>query len=243
MSTKLDSGKLPHREAKPIRVAVCVPSGDMVHADFAMALAAMAYMCGPVVINGQKQDAIDLILINVKDSLVVMGRNTLVDQAQKQGVDYLLFLDSDMVFDKRTLRQLLSRDMDIVGGTYVKRRPPNTLLGHATDGRLLEEAISGEQVGGERLYEAGALPGGCLLIRMSVFDKLKKPYFQTPAHETDGQVWIEGEDIFFCRTAREAGFKVWIDWPTSFALAHIGQEAFKIPSVEIKPEAANAIVH
>lgn len=228
---------------KPKKVAICVPSGDMVHADFAMALAAMAYQCGPVTIGGKKHDPIELALINVKDSLVVMGRNTLVEQAQKLGVDYLFFLDSDMVFHPWTLRQLIERDVDIVGGTYVKRRPPNTLLGHALDGRLLEEAISGTQVGGEKLYEAGAIPGGCMLIKMSVFEQLKKPYFQTPAHETDGQVWIEGEDIFFCRVVREAGLKIWIDWPTSFTLSHIGQEAFKIPSVEVKPEAGNAIVH
>ncbi|SIO58388.1 hypothetical protein [Paraburkholderia phenazinium] len=243
MSTKLDSGKLPHRDARPIRVAICVPSGDMVHADFSMALAAMAYQCGPVTIQGKKHEPIELALINVKDSLVMMARNALVDEAQKLGVDYVLFLDSDMVFHPWTIRQLIERDVDIVGGTYVKRRPPHTLLGKALDGRMLEEAIAGQQVGGDRLYEASGIPGGCMLIKMGVFEKLQKPYFQTPAQITDGVAWVEGEDYFFCRTAREAGFKVWIDWPVSFTLSHIGQEVFKIPSVEIKPEAGNAIVH
>ena len=60
------------------RVAICIPSGDMVHADFAMSLAALSYQAGPFEQGGQSFEAIPIALINVKDSLVASGRNKLV---------------------------------------------------------------------------------------------------------------------------------------------------------------------
>jgi hypothetical protein len=236
VSTKESSGKI---SSTPKKVAICVPSGDTVHADFAMALAGLTYRCGP----GQATPAIPIALINVKSSLVINGRNGLVQQAQSLGVDYLLFIDSDVVVHPLTLHRLLALDKDIVGGTYVQREEPHRLLGNAIDGTLLGDWMQGRTVNSRDLTEVSALPAGCLLIKMSVFDKLAKPYFQTPAQETDGVHWIEGEDYFFCRNARAAGFQVWLDWGTSMAINHIGQKYNSLPATQVQTENEHAVIH
>jgi hypothetical protein len=226
------------------KVAICVPSGDMVHADFACALAALTYRCGPgLKVDGIEHDPIGIALVNIKGSLVVTNRNNAVKEAKNLGVDYLFFVDSDIVLHPWTLRRLLSLDKDIVGATYVQREEPGMLLGKTVDGTMLAQAAHEMRITTAAPMEVGALPTGCLLIKMSVFDDLAQPYFQTPAHVTDGEPWIEGEDFFFCRTAREAGHKIYLDWATSFAIAHVGQKSNTITTTQAGTGEANAIVH
>lgn len=225
------------------KVAICIPSSDMVHADFSMSLAAMVYRCGPFKQGETSYPAVPIAIVNTKGSLVANNRNKLVEQAKELCVDYMFFVDSDLVIHPLTLRQLLDHDKDIVGGTYIQREQPHRLLGKLTDGRTLHEAMVGAPVNTGELMEVGALPGGCMLVKMSVFEKLEQPYFQTPAHVTDGVPWIEGEDYFFCRMAREAGFSVWLDWQVSVHTSHIGQAHNALPAVRLEKEAANAIVH
>lgn len=225
------------------KVAICIPSGDMVHADFAMTLAALAYRCSPFVRDGKTYEPIPMAIINTKGSLVANNRNKLVEQAKELGVDYLFFVDSDIAVHPWTLRQLLDHDKDIVGATYIQREEPHRILGKTVGGQLLHDALVGGQVDARGLMEVGALPGGCMLVKLSVFEKLERPYFQTPAHVTDGEPWIEGEDYFFCRMARAAGFSIWLDWAISLSLAHVGQASNVIPAVQVQPEKEIAIVH
>lgn len=204
-------------EKKRDRVAVCVPSNDMVHADFAMCLAALAFSTrNPIA------------LLNTKGSLIVTNRNTLVEQAAQLECEWLLFLDSDMLFPRDTIARLIAHDKDIVGATYCKRVPPYEMLGRTLTGDQLEVASG--------LVEVAGLPTGCLLVRRTVFEKLCRPYFRTPAHE-EGEIdglpaHIEGEDYYFCRVAREAGFSVWLDVDLTMQLGHIGQHVFAIPTHE-----------
>ena len=108
--------------------------------------------------------------------------------------DYMLFLNSDMVFPRTTLHRLLVHRKDIVGAIYAKRVPPYALLGTA-----LEAKPTCDEHG---LTEMKRVPTGCLLIRMAVFEALSKPYFRFLNDETSGE--IVGEDYVFCDRAREA---------------------------------------
>jgi len=141
------------------RVAIAVPSGDMVHADFAMAYAQLCLASA----------AFPLQLITVKSSIVAQARNNGVEHASEFGADYLLFLDSDMVFPPTVLLRLVLHRKDIVGATYTRRVAPFDALGS----KLAEQpaVLSGD------LLEMHRIPTGCLLINMQVFDKLAKPYF------------------------------------------------------------------
>jgi len=192
------------------RVAIAVPSGDMVHADFTMAYAQLCMASA----------GLQLHLITVKSSIVAQARNNGVELARKSGADFIFFLDSDMLFPPTALFRLLLHKKDIVGATYTRRVAPFQILGSS----LAEQPtdLSGD------LLEMQRIPTGCLLIRMSVFDKLSKPYFR---FESDANGDIVGEDYVFCDRAREAGYRIWCDAVMSREIGHIGQAVYRLPEV------------
>jgi hypothetical protein len=200
---KMDSPPLP-------RVAIAVPSGDMVHADFAMAYAQLCMASA----------GLPLQLITVKSSIVAQARNSGVELARNFGADYIFFLDSDMLFPSTALFRLLLHRKDIVGATYTKRVAPFGILGT----QLAEQpaVLSGD------LLEMQRIPTGCLLIKMDVFEKLSKPYFR---FEVDADGAIVGEDYVFCDRAREAGFRIWCDAVMSREIGHIGQAVHRLPEL------------
>jgi hypothetical protein len=193
---------LPH-------VAICVPSGDMVHADFALSLAGLCNSVGTM----------GLEVISNKSSIVAIARNNGVAMAREAGADYLLFLDSDMVFPRSTLLRLLLHGKDIVGATYAKRVPPYSPLGE-----MLADGPVGDDAG---LVEMARLPTGCILLRTAVFDSLSRPYFHFGVEQETGN--IVGEDYVFCDRVRQAGHRIWCDMRLSREIGHIGQHVFRLP--------------
>jgi len=190
--------------AKPL-IAIGVPSGDMVHTDFAMALAMLCMNPGA-----------QSFLLNSRSSLVALGRNQCAGAAQIMKATHLLFLDTDMIFPVDTLTRLLAHDKDIVGATYSQRMPPFHPL-TVTDEGEHTHITSG-------LRRVKLLPTGCMLIRVSVFNALAKPFFTLAA---EGE-HLRGEDYYFCEKARAAGFEIWCDGDLSAQVGHIGQKIYRI---------------
>jgi hypothetical protein len=69
-----------------------------------------------------------------------------------------------------------------------------------------------------------------MLIKMHVFEKIERPYFAEPVWP--GTDFPEGEDIYFIRRVREAGFQVWCDIDISKTLGHIGSKEYYISTEE-----------
>ena len=151
------------------------------------------------------------------------ARNSLVMAALDVGADYLLMLDDDHIIDTDGvsgvpgegarcygfLKRLLSHDVDIVGPIYYHRggdaRP---VVMEEKNGayRLMSED---QLIGG--LQEVAVQGGGCMLIKMHIFDKIKQPWFE-PEHNY-------GTDVQLCKRAKEAGFKVYTD--SSIQIGHV----------------------
>src|SRR3990167_7613083 len=116
------------------------------------------------------------------------ARNSIVEVSLQIGADYLLFLDDDHVIDWETTAQPNSRygmvqkfiehcendpTIGIVGALYYHRgaqcRP--VIMREGKDGGyywMLDHEIKGE------LQEVAVQGGGCMLLRMSIFDKIKE---------------------------------------------------------------------
>ena len=149
---------------------------------------------------------------------IVSARSWLVQEAINKGATHLLFVDSDMQFPPNTIPKLLAHKKEIVGVEYFKRKLPLEPVF-----KVLEPPSK------TKIYKAGYVGTGLLLIDLSIFSEnqkplpLAKPYFNF-GRNNKGEVVI-GEDVWFCNTARDAGLEVWID-PT-IVVGHIGDYTFK----------------
>lgn len=167
------------------------------------------------------QNGLRMGLARSYGSVLPRNRNECVDIALRQEVDALLFVDADMVFEKDSLLRLLKLDRDIVSGLCVNRHPPFSpsvkirndkgLYGtspHTTEGRFLS-GLAGVGM-------------AFTLIKMEVFRKVKQPWFAMPPLGVD----VQGEDLYFCEKAIEAGFDICCD--TSLIIGHLGQHIYTI---------------
>lgn len=181
-----------------MNILIAVPSMDDVPARFAQSLS-MLRKVGHCAIAFQI------------GSLVYMSRNELAKRAMDIGADYVLWLDSDMVFDPDLLEKLME-DMkdgvDIVSGVYFRRTPPFTPVMYDK----LEVDTEDNPVFTEftdlptEMFEAGGIGFGCVLMRTDVITTVFATYLQM----FDPMKGM-GEDISFCYRARQCGYKVWVD--------------------------------
>ncbi len=149
------------------------------------------------------------------------ARNVLAEEALEGGFDHLLFLDDDHAVPKHALMQLLSSNLDIVGGYYVTRGWPfRPVVGARWDPNDPTKAQTLQPVGMSGLVRVVTIGTGCLLVRTSVFKKLIE-HMRLPAEPGDvPRHWfvagvpipdLISEDWQFCRMAAEAGFHIHVD--------------------------------
>ena len=144
------------------------------------------------------------------------NREHLVQDAMEAGVDYLMFIDTDVVFPVEAIPKLIAHDKDIVGGMYnLKQDEPVTTIKLWNDDRSEFRALKDEPLPAG-LFRVAALPTGFMLVKASVFERLSFPYFPCD--------FGQGEDVSFCLKAQEAGIEVWCD-PT-IQIKHIGNKAY-----------------
>lgn len=106
------------------------------------------------------------------------------------GDDWLLFLDDDSVFAKDLLTRLLARDVDLVGGLYLRRDRPFSPIAYGerlVDGRFVPLDLTAHGKGD--LVPVVAVGTGAMLVRRRVFEELPDPWFRR-ADLT--------EDLLFC---------------------------------------------
>lgn len=202
------------------KIIVAWPSGEKLDYRFTNSLIELIAANLPV---------LNLGLSNSISSRVAVNRNACVDRArQLEGTD-ILWLDGDIKFPTNGLVRLLAHDKDIVGATTRRRDHRGEPIGVAVDpnqdGILLEMKLIGMPF---------------MLTKMSVFDRLQRPYFAEPPRHMlpeidDGSDELVGEDEYFCATARKAGMRVWCDRELSTEIGHVTSEVKYIDQKYIVP--------
>ncbi len=142
---------------------------------------------------------------------IVSARTFCVQDAIAKGATHIFFIDSDMQFPPDVLDRLLAHDKEIITVEYNRRQLPESPVTQP-----LEEKSDTE------LYKARVIGAGCLLIKLSVFEEIEKPWFNF-GRDSTGMVVI-GEDTWFRNTAGDAGIDTWID-PT-IKVGHVGEYVY-----------------
>lgn len=169
-----------------------------------------------------KKGVVDACL--VEGSLVYDSRDHIAKVAVNEGYDYVLFADSDMVFNADDLNKLMSHNTDIVSGYYVSRNGENNpvvytkIITRRQFPFRSPELIRDNQVSG---YGPAAACGfGFCLIKTSVFKSMFKRYKSLFEPK-----WGVGEDAAFCIRARKCGYEIFCD--RDVKLGHVGQKVYE----------------
>lgn len=148
-------------------------------------------------------------------SLIYASREAIAEKAVNEGFDYVLWIDSDMTFPPTLLLDLIAHDKDIVTGVCAMRRHPYTPCVYIEKEKY--EAITDWP---DRLFEVDACGFGAILTKVEVLEKMFEKY-QTCFQPLPGF----GEDMSFCRRAKELGFKIYAD--PNIDIGHIGKTIVK----------------
>ena len=179
-----------------MKVLIGMPAGEYIKTKTVFSL---FHLAGP-----------DVRLQMVMSCDVAENRNKLAQYAIDNNFSHIFFLDSDITFNGDALELLLKRDKDIIALAFNHRRLPLESVIAPLDGNLGKPMPTD-------LFEAASCGTGGMLIRTLVFRDIPKPWFDF-TYENGERV---GEDVNFCRKARKAGYKIWVD-PT-IPVRHIGE--------------------
>lgn len=148
------------------------------------------------------------------------SRLKLVQEAIGLGCTHIQWFDTDMQFPDDTTYRLLTHNQDVVGINYSRksaaRRPTCYRLDKS--GPLYLKHMESD------IEEVSIMGFGATLMRLNIFEKIKKPWFAFP-HSGDR---VFGEDVYLCDKLREAGVKIYADTELSRECAHIGEYGYKL---------------
>ena len=195
-----------------MRTMIAIPCLDMVHTLFFASFSAM-----------RKPEGTELAIASC--SLVYESRHTLAQKAVDDSFDRVLWLDSDMTFEPDLLERFaadLDQGMEYVSGLCFTRKEPVKPCAYEVcrpvpgrDGKMIPTAESFKDIP-DGLFE---IEGSGLAAVMMTTDLIRR-VGPLPFYPLDGF----GEDLTFCRKAREAGAKLWCD--SRIQLGHIGTTVF-----------------
>lgn len=184
-----------------MKILIAIPTLDYVHVDFMKSLLALteAIEC-PHEISIQS------------GTLVYMAREKLANKAINEGFDFVLWLDSDMVFQPTLLEDLQFSRKDFITGVYQARRPGFTsCIFEKID---LDSFRSVERYPSD-IFRVEGCGFGCVLIKTEILKHVMQTY-KTCFMPIKGY----GEDIAFCLRARDLGYKLYCD--PHVVCGHIG---------------------
>ena len=147
-----------------------------------------------------------------------------VDQLPFNGqvdYDYIMWIDSDMIFSPQHFFKLLKHNKDIVSGLYMMDNNIHYATVETWDDEFFKKNSTfqfltrGAVKVKKDLFKVDYTGGGWMLVKKGVFEALKYPWFRPEYIEYDikGKKIIDftSEDVGFCRAAKLEGYNIWID--------------------------------
>lgn len=191
-----------------MKVFIAVPSLDSVPALFCQSLALL-------------QRAGDTMVGFEVGSLVYNARNNLARQAIQSEADWVLWLDSDMVFTPDLLQRMLKvcteNHIDFLTGVCFRRKPPYTpclfdRLDKIDKGASYTTFMSVP----DGIFKVGGCGFAGVLMSADVLLGVAAKYHGRMFDPLEGF----GEDVSFCWRARQCGYDIFCD--SSIELGHVG---------------------
>lgn len=136
--------------------------------------------------------------------------------------DYIMWIDSDQVFNNEMFDKLFQLDKEIVSGWYCQPGPHDdgskfTPVVEKMEDDFFEKNgyykfLSSKEITEKKEpFKADYIGFGWVLIKKGVFEKIEYPWF-APKQRFVGELSdMCSEDVSFCIDARNLGIDIWVD--------------------------------
>lgn len=151
-------------------------------------------------------------------SLIYDARNVLAKKAIDEHFDYVMWFDSDMVFNPDIIERLMSHKVDYVTGLYVTRRPPIQKVIYSHIEPYKSSPIKDCP---NELFEIKGSGFGAVLLSTSLLAQVSDT-FGLPFSPVVGL----GEDLSFCYRVTALGKKMYCD--PAVQLGHVGKYIYEV---------------
>lgn len=221
-------------EQKKINVIFCIPGREFSN-NFLISWSELFAYCFTNNINPYLSTAYDSNVFFVRNKC--LGGNIMNGISQKpfQGsieYDYIMWIDSDQVFNVEMFKRLMSHDKDIVSGMYLMNDMQHFAVVTSMDNNYLIKNGSYEFLSREKLQEmkqkqkeentsslisVSYCGMGFMLIKHGVLEKLSYPWFKpttTTIQDTSGNIVIQdynSEDFYLSVALRKLGYEIFVD--------------------------------
>jgi hypothetical protein len=180
----------------------------------------------------------DMALSISESAQIYLNRNIIMSKAYEHKVDYLVFIDTDMMWVPDYIERLINFNKDVVGGICTTRKKPFAYCVYDSDGKGSIKPI-------ERIpkvpFRCFAIGTGFLLLKKSVITRLwderaKHGYpFDPISHgmtpsQTKAQTSFFGEDISLCCRLRKMNIDIWCE--PSVKPGHVGSSLYGVKDDE-----------
>jgi hypothetical protein len=168
--------------------------------------------------------------LHVSGSFLENNRNSIVATFLEREAEWLLFVDSDIAFERDVPYRLLdaadAKERLIVSAFYVGYLANGLwVVWLKRHGEIYRNLALSDIQPESRLLELDAVGMGCCLIHRSVFERIRSQRLRSESERVREDPWVwfgrdlvkrnDGrwdrlsEDLTFCRRAQRAGMKLW----------------------------------
>lgn len=196
-----------------MKILIAVPAMDMVHTNFVRSLVGLKIPEG------------EIHYMIPQATLIYDARNMIAAEAVSGGFDRVLWLDSDMAFDRDLLEKLNARmdeGHDFVTGIYYSRKPPiepvifSRCRIQDAFGMMIPDTERMKDYPKDQLFEVEGCGFGCVMTSARLLQEVMDEFGLYPFYPMIGF----GEDLAFCLRVRELGKKIMCD--SSIQCRHTG---------------------
>jgi hypothetical protein len=203
------------------KVAICIPSNDIVPMSFALCLAGLMAHCATYNLPTASKSSV--LILNKRCSILPKSRQELLEMAIERGCTHALFIDSDQTFPINLLHELFRHRLPLVACNIpTKSMPANT-----TARTFNPEWHGGDPVysdGNDRTQVVWRVGCGVMLIELSILTAIPKPWFSV-TYDSVTSEWA-GEDWGFVSLLQAHGFRPIVNHVMSRMVGHVGSFEF-----------------
>ena len=195
-----------------MKLLIAVPSFDTMRAEFVRSLMELTGWLW----ENHVQHEVKILT----GTLVYGARDKLARHAIKNKFDEVLWIDSDMVFDRHLYEDLKMSGKDMICGWFISRHYPyvSCLFSSVDPIARIDDPP-------DEAFEITACGFGCVLMKTKILEDVMNNH--------NGKCFLpeqqRGEDVAFCMRAKGCGYRIWCE--PSARVGHVG-------SVIIWPEDA-----